>query len=130
MTDQMQSGAIVETGWLEEALVPDTLASADVGLYLMDDTLLNRTKCPVKLADMAFVGLPVVAEGVGQVTEYVRHGQTGLVCPVGDVEGLGAAVVRLLQNPAKRERFSAWARAHMRASFSWETVVEVLEEVI
>jgi glycosyltransferase involved in cell wall biosynthesis len=95
----------------------------------MDNTLLNRTKCPVKLADMAYVGVPVVAEGVGQVMEYVKDGYTGVVCPVGEVEELGAAVVRLLQNPAEREPLSAAARVHIRASFTWDKTVETLEEV-
>ena len=61
-------GAIVDVGWVALADLPATLAAADVGLYLMDDTLLNRAKCPVKLADMLAAGVPVVAEGVGQVT--------------------------------------------------------------
>jgi glycosyltransferase involved in cell wall biosynthesis len=78
---------------------------------------------------MAYIGVPVVAEGVGQVTEYVKDGQTGVVCPVGDVEGLGAAVVWLLQNPVERESLSAGARAHIRASFTWEKTVETLEGV-
>jgi glycosyltransferase involved in cell wall biosynthesis len=133
LQEQLQAAGlsehIVETGWLEESLVPDTLAAADVGLYLMDDTLLNRTKCPVKLADMAFVGLPVVAESIGQVTEYVQHEQTGLVCPVGDVAGLGAAVVRLLQDKSKQQQFSAAARIHMRQSFTWDKLAEHLESV-
>jgi glycosyltransferase involved in cell wall biosynthesis len=120
---------VEEVGWLEETAVPDTLASADVGLYLMDDTLLNRTKCPVKLADMAYIGVPVVAEGVGQVTEYVKDGQTGVVCPVEDVAGLGAAVIRLLQDKEEQQRFSAAARIHMRLSFTWDKLVERLEDV-
>lgn len=120
---------VVETGWLAESAVPDTLASADVGLYLMDDTLLNRTKCPVKLADMAYIGLPVVAEGVGQVTEYVKDGQTGLVCPVGDVDALGTAVVRLLQDRPKQQQFSAAARLHMRQSFTWDKLTAQVANV-
>lgn len=120
---------VVEVGWLDETAVPDTLASADVGLYLMNDTLLNRTKCPVKLADMAYIGLPVVAEGVGQVTEYVKDGQTGVVCAVGDVAGLGAAVGRLLQDVGEREQFSAAARVHIRQSFTWDILAEKLEDV-
>ncbi|HZD11164.1 MAG TPA: glycosyltransferase, partial [Candidatus Binatia bacterium] len=57
--------AMIDIGWVPEAELPTLLGTADVGLYLMDDTLLNRTKCPVKLADMQLVGLPVVAEAVG-----------------------------------------------------------------
>jgi glycosyltransferase involved in cell wall biosynthesis len=120
---------IIEVGWLEETAVPDTLASADVGLYLMNDTLLNRTKCPVKLADMAYIGLPVVAEGVGQVTEYVKDGQTGVVCAVGDVEGVSAAVIRLLQDKSEQQRFSAAARKHIRAFLTWDKLSEQLESV-
>jgi glycosyltransferase involved in cell wall biosynthesis len=78
---------------------------------------------------MAFVGLPVVAESIGQVTEYVQHEQTGLVCPVGDVAGLGAAVVRLLQDKSKQQQFSAAARIHMRQSFTWDKLAEHLESV-
>ncbi|HSH03364.1 MAG TPA: glycosyltransferase, partial [Anaerolineae bacterium] len=43
--------SVHDLGWVEEQLLPGVLAVADVGIYLMDDTLLNRTKCPVKLAD-------------------------------------------------------------------------------
>ncbi len=118
---------VVEVGWLAESAVPDTLAAADVGLYLMDDTLLNRTKCPVKLADMAYVGLPVVAEGVGQVSEYVKDGQTGVVCEVGNVEGLGTAIINLLKDKEKQQRFSAVARIHIRERFTWDKLVEQLE---
>ncbi len=55
------SEAVIDAGWVELAALPATLAAADVGLYLMDDTLLNRAKCPVKLADMLAAGVPVVA---------------------------------------------------------------------
>jgi glycosyltransferase involved in cell wall biosynthesis len=120
---------VVEVGWLEETAVPDTLAAAHVGLYLMDDTLLNRAKCPVKLADMAYIGLPVVAEAVGQVIEYVKHEQSGLVCEVGDVEGLSTAVIRLLTDKPTRQRFSTAARIHMREAFTWNKLVERLESV-
>jgi glycosyltransferase involved in cell wall biosynthesis len=120
---------VVEVGWLDESAVPDTLAAADVGLYLMDDTLLNRTKCPVKLADMAYIGLPVVAESVGQVTEYVKDEQTGLVCPSGDVESLATAVIDLLQNKSQQQQFSTAARIHIRAHFTWDRLVEQLEVI-
>jgi glycosyltransferase involved in cell wall biosynthesis len=111
--------SVVDIGWLPEAELPATLAAADVGLYLMDDTLLNRAKCPVKLADVAAVGLPLVAEAVGQVPEYVIHGETGLLRPSGDVEGLAGDVCRLLHDPLERERLSTAARRHIEQNFSW-----------
>lgn len=117
----------VDVGWLPEGELPAALAAADAGLYLMEDTLLNRTKCPVKLADMLAVGVPVVAEAVGQVPEYVQPGQTGLLCPSGDVAGLAASLVHLLTDDAQRRRLGAGAQAHVAANFAWARLAERLE---
>ncbi len=119
--------AITDAGWVEPDRLPEVLAQADVGIYLMDDTLLNRTKCPVKLGDMLAVGLPVVAEAVGQVGEYVVHGRTGLLRPSGDVAGLVTDLVHLLQNPAERQQLAANASAHIQTHFSWEKLAITLE---
>ncbi|UCG25347.1 MAG: glycosyltransferase [Chloroflexota bacterium] len=117
----------VNAGWIEEKELPNVLAAADVGLYLMDDTLLNRSKCPVKLADMLGLGLPVVAENVGQVPEYVIHGTTGLLRSSGEVSGLAADLIELLQNKDQREQLGAAARDHIQANFSWERLADIAE---
>lgn len=127
MTDAGLWDAVEETGWLAEDVLPAVLGSTDIGLYLMDDTLLNRTKCPVKLADMAALGLPVVGEAVGQVPEYVIHGQTGLLRPSGAVDALAADSVRLLQDAAERAQFGAAARTHIASHFAWRQLVESAE---
>ncbi len=131
-TQLAQAGLLdhfVDAGWLPEAELPATLRAADVGLYLMEDTLLNRTKCPVKLVDMAAVGLPVVAEAVGQVPEYVRHGETGWLRPSGSVVELADDVIRLLCNEEERQQFSAAARAHITGRFTWDHLAERLRPV-
>lgn len=120
--------AYLSTGWLPEEKLPDILAAADVGLYLMEDNLLNRAKCPVKLADLLQAGLPVVAEAVGQVPEYVLHQQTGLLRPSGDNVGLAQDLVALLSDKPKRDRFSAAARAHLHASFNWSALAALAEQ--
>lgn len=117
----------VNAGWLEEETLPHVLSAADVGLYLMDDTLLNRTKCPVKLADMLSVGLPVVAEAVGQVPEYVAHNRTGRLRPSGDVPGLAADLIELLQDERIRARLGAGGQEHIATHFSWERLAGIAE---
>lgn len=118
--------AIENAGWVELGDLPALLAQAHVGLYLMEDTLLNRTKCPVKLADMLAVGVPVVAEAVGQVTEYVVNGRTGSTFPTGDVAGITNELIDLLQNPAQQAELAAGAKAHMAEHFSWNRLAERL----
>lgn len=123
------SQAYVDVGWLEEKVLPDYLATADVGLYLMEDTLLNRAKCPVKLADMLWVGLPVVAEAVGQVPEYVRPGLSGMLRQPGDNDGLAADLVEVLQNEALKRRLADGAKALLRDNFSWSIQAEKVERI-
>lgn len=118
---------LVETGWVGEEELPHVLGAADVGIYLMEDTLLNRTKCPVKLADMLCVGLPVVAEDVGQVREYIVHQQTGLLYPAGDVDDLASGLADLLQDEKERKRLGQGARDHIRSHFSWEKLANIAE---
>jgi glycosyltransferase involved in cell wall biosynthesis len=119
--------AVTDAGWVEVDQLPGVLQTADVGLYLMDDTLLNRTKCPVKLADMLAVGVPVVAEAVGQVTEYVVNGRSGRLRSSGDVVGITADLIHLLQNAEERARLSAGALAHIQANFTWEHLSQLVE---
>jgi len=120
---------VIDVGWIEETELSYYLAAADVGLYLMDDTLLNRTKCPVKLADMAAIGLPVVAEDVGQVREYVIHGQTGLLRPPGDADAITVDIIRLLQSDSERRRMGAGAKEHLASHFDWEHLAVIAEQL-
>ena len=121
--------SVRDVGWVEVEALPALLSEADVGLYLMDDSLLNRTKCPVKLADMIAVGLPVVGENVGQVGAYVHNGTNGLLCESGDAEGLITAVTHLLQNPSKRQQYGRAAREHYENHFQWSLLAAQLESV-
>lgn len=112
--------AIEDAGWVELEHLPALLAQAYVGIYLMEDTLLNRTKCPVKLADMLAVGVPVVAEAVGQVGEYVVNGRSGTTFATGDISGITQELIHLLQNPQRQAQLAAGAKAHIAENFSWE----------
>jgi glycosyltransferase involved in cell wall biosynthesis len=125
---QLAAGAlldsVIDAGWIPLEELPATLAAADVGLYLMDDTLLNRAKCPVKLADMLAAGVPVVGESVGQVAEYIRDGQTGALVASGDVAGMVRETVVLLSDADERRRRGDAAREDVRERFDWAKLAE------
>ncbi|MCB0007225.1 MAG: glycosyltransferase family 4 protein [Anaerolineales bacterium] len=120
---------VVDTGWLDEEYVPNAIAAADVGLYLMEDNLLNRTKCPVKLADMVKCGLPLVGERVGEVSEYIRHEETGFFYETGNIDGVSQGIIRLLQQPELRQKFSETAIVHYNRNFNWAHAGALAEDV-
>jgi N-acetyl-alpha-D-glucosaminyl L-malate synthase BshA len=55
-------------------------------------------------------GVPVVASRVGGVPEVITEGVTGLLCAPGDVEGMAAAVLRLVRTPGLHREMARAAR--------------------
>jgi len=76
--------------------------------------------------EAAACGVPVVASDSPGLRDSVRHGETGLLVPHGNVAALAAAVGRLLDDEPLRRRLGdagvAWARR-----FSWDTAAERIE---
>jgi glycosyltransferase involved in cell wall biosynthesis len=60
--------------------------------------------------EAASLSLPVVATRCGGTHEVVRHGESGLLVPVGDSRALAAALTVLLDQPLLRRDFGAAAR--------------------
>ncbi len=114
-------------GWVEPVRLPGVLGRAHLALYLMDDNLINRAKCPMKLIDLLAAGLPVVADAVGQVPEYIRHGETGWLVPPGDVCAMVEAAAKLLEDPEAAWRIGENARRSIAASHCWEHRLTALE---
>jgi glycosyltransferase involved in cell wall biosynthesis len=107
--------------------LPSLLRCADVGIYPIDDTLINRSKAPVKLIEMMALGLPIVAEAVGETVAYLRAGQDGVLVDAGDVAGLAAATARLLDCTPERERLGAAGRGRVWRDLTWERLADRAE---
>ncbi|MDX9955080.1 MAG: glycosyltransferase family 4 protein [Anaerolineae bacterium] len=114
-------------GWVEAERLPQVFAQAQVALYPFDDTLINRSKCPVKLLDLLAAGLPVVGEAVGQLQEYIVPSQTGLLVSPGDTEAFTQAILALLADTTTAQALGARAAAHVQAHFSWDVLATVAE---
>ncbi len=114
-----------DVGWQPFEHLAGYFALADVALYPMRDTLLNRTKCPVKLADYLQLGLAVVGEAVGMVREYLGEG-AGILIPPGDDGAFVAATSVLLQDKGRAATLGAAALRRMKR-FRWSVRAQELE---
>ena len=68
--------------------------------------------------------MPIVTSRAGGLPEAVADGVSGLLIPPGDVAALGAALRRLLADPALRRRLGDAGRARILAEFSIDAMVE------
>jgi len=114
-------------GWVEPEELHLYFAAADVAIYPYDDTLINRTKCAVKLIELMAVSIPVVADDVGQNGEYIEHLVSGLLVEPGDTEAFAASVIRLLRDEGLREALGREAQRRIYEQFGWDRVVEAVE---
>lgn len=120
---------VVDAGWVEPEKLRAYFAASDVALFPFDDTLVNRCKCSVKLIDLLANGVPVVAEAVGQVREYISHNASGMLVAPKDVDAFANCVVELLSDKAKRASLGMNALARMNQDFDWEKLAARVEEV-
>jgi glycosyltransferase involved in cell wall biosynthesis len=122
------SERVTYAGWREPSELPGHFAAATVAIYPFDDTLINRTKCAVKLTELLAAGVPVVADRVGQNAEYIEDNVSGLLVEAGDTHGFVAAVVALLGDAPRRQALSEGARRRMSERFSWSRLAGVAED--
>ena len=104
--------------------VAPLLAIADVYLLTTDAESFGLSA----LEAMA-CGAPVVAAGVGGIVEVVEDGVTGSLLPVGDMKGMGAAVLKLIRDPAHWHRQSDAGVARAKAKFGIADVVSQYEAI-
>jgi glycosyltransferase involved in cell wall biosynthesis len=120
--------ALHMVGWVEPADIPDYLAAGDVALYPFADTLVNRAKCPAKLTELLRVGVPVVADSVGQLAEYIEPGTSGILCDPGNWREMADRAVELLQDHRKRRMLGEAGRSFLLENFRWTGFATKLNE--
>jgi glycosyltransferase involved in cell wall biosynthesis len=81
------------------------------------DLLLSTSRtegAPGVLVEAGLAGVPVVAFDVGEISEVVRRGETGVLVRPGDLEALADAACRLLADTRRRTEMSVAAGAACR----------------
>ena len=92
-------------GWIDQPAASALCAAADI-LVLPS----HAEGLAMSVLEGLAHGLAVVATPVGAHAEVIEPEQSGLLAPPGDVAALGAALARVIGDPALRERLRAGAR--------------------
>jgi glycosyltransferase involved in cell wall biosynthesis len=109
------------TGAVEPNVVPWLLRAFDVAVAPYP-ALEHFYFSPLKVYEYMAAGLPVVVSALGQLRDLISHEHNGLLCPPGDSAALAAALARLREDAALRERLGRAARVTVERSYSWDAV--------
>ena len=72
-------------------------------------------------------GVPVIGAKAGGMVEVVRDGETGVLCPPGDVEAMSNAAIGILEDPVRWRQMSERGAADARERFSLDEIVSRYE---
>ncbi|MBN2326256.1 MAG: N-acetyl-alpha-D-glucosaminyl L-malate synthase BshA [Candidatus Omnitrophica bacterium] len=99
-----------------------------VSQILQDADLLlstsERESFGMAIAEAMACETPVVSTCVGGVPEVVQDGVTGYLEPVGDIQALAQAAIRILSNPQKQVEMGKAARKLIIERFELETITD------
>jgi glycosyltransferase involved in cell wall biosynthesis len=85
---------------------------------------------PLVVLEAAALGKPVVATRVGSLPEMVVDGETGFLCPAGDVSAFAKAVETLAASPELRARMGASGREYVVARYGAEAMLRAYNDVL
>lgn len=89
----------------------------------------RREGLPNCILEAMAMGLPVVTTDVAGAKELVKDQETGYVLPQGDVSGLGAALLRLVDDASLRTRFRLAGRKRIEDEFSFARRLRHVEDL-
>jgi glycosyltransferase involved in cell wall biosynthesis len=116
---------VVRTGFVEDAVLAQWLAAADVGLLVLRDTIASRGRWPGKLSDYLTGGVPLVMPQVGAAAEYIAAaGAARLSQPV--PADFAQSVIDLLHDPDAQASLSRRARELASSELSWSAIARQL----
>jgi glycosyltransferase involved in cell wall biosynthesis len=102
-------------GYLPVDALPPLLAAADVALVPTRASAFTDTILPTKLLEYLALGLPTIATRTRTVVAHVPP-EAVEYCAPDDAEALAAAILRLWEDPARRQALAAgarrWSAAH------------------
>ncbi|MEC8927425.1 MAG: glycosyltransferase [Candidatus Thermoplasmatota archaeon] len=110
--------------------VASRLSGADVGVLHLPNRDVWRHASPLKVAEYAAAGLPVVASEVSGLERY-RNAEWLKLIPLGDDEACKTALHTLCNlSLDERRRLGALARQEAERSMTWENCTEALHEML
>jgi glycosyltransferase involved in cell wall biosynthesis len=121
------AGRVVFAGWIEHDLAPLHIATADAIVNPYRDTLINRSKCSIKVIEAMALGKAVITSRVGESLQYIEDGRSGLLTEPGDVGDLARALLRVLSDREWATELGRNARLRAWQRYDWDVQATEVE---
>lgn len=117
--------AVAQTYGMEDVCIFTGTRQDMPELYALMDVFVlpsHREGFPRSPMEASAMGVPCVITDIRGCREAVQHEQNGLLVPLGDIEALAAAILRLLQQPDLAHRMGQTGRRIAEEKFDEQIV--------
>lgn len=114
------SGLVDFPGFVEHSILPARINRYSLAAF----GSVCQESFGVSLLEMQACGVPVVASDVGGFREVIQESQTGILVPSGDYRAMSEAMIELLTDREKRNRYSKAARDFVVREYPWHRTVD------
>ena len=109
----------VFAGWVQPDQISNHLAAGDIFVGPSKKSPNGRIEAQgLTFVEAMLAGTPVIATRSGGIVDAVRHEETGILVPEGSPADIAAAIRRLSQDVAMRNRLSTDAYSYARTKFT------------
>ncbi len=119
------SSRISFAGWIDNKMIPEYVASADICLVPHHKCSHWDNTIPNKLFDYMAAGKPVVVSDVAPMERIVSHAKCGLIYKSGDARSLAAKIVELCDS-GQREALGKNGMKAVQEEYNWDNDATVM----
>jgi glycosyltransferase involved in cell wall biosynthesis len=105
--------------------IPEILSAIDVSVL----SSLEKECIPQAISHSLAMEKPVVATDIGNISDLVKNGITGILVPPGNIDALATGILTLLSAPEMRKRMGKAGRQLIEEKFTLNQMIDKTEKV-
>ena len=116
---------VVLKGFIPNQSLPSYLQSSDIFVRPSLSEGLG-----ISFLEAMAAGIPVITTAVGGITDFIRDGETGLVCEVNNPKSIAQKVDKLNKDREAREYIVQNSCTLVKSKYEWGIIVKQINEIM
>ncbi len=120
---------VIMPGRIPNDRIPDIYSLIDILVYPRYSMRLTELVTPLKPLEAMAMGKALIASDVGGHKELIKHEETGLLFPAGNMNALTQSIERLLKDSELQKKIENQGYTWVRENHTWDKTTSVYSEV-
>lgn len=114
--------SVIFIGRVKSEDIPNYIKIADVTVDPIRDTAVNKARSPLKIFESMAMGVPVITSDIGDRSDILQNGKSGLLVMAGNSNQLAEGIIYLLNDQNLRNKLIKNASKRIN-DFYWDKLI-------